>query len=106
MTKRFYVFCVLVAVFLVGEIIYLGLKDYNFEGRRKFVELTGTTSFAFYVDTPYLRHQYLHGVDEIYRYHPSFRESKIGSFINTGYAKKFLHGNINSDEKTENGEGL
>lgn len=90
MNKKFYIFCVFILAFFIGEIIYLKNKEYNLDERLKFVNLTGITSFAFYVDTPYLRHQNLHGINEIYTYHPAFRESKIGSFTNTGYAKRFI----------------
>lgn len=78
-------------VFLVGEIFYLKNKDYNADEKLEFVRLTGINSFAFYIQTPYLRHQFSHDVNEIYSYHPSFRESKIGTFTNTGYEKRFIN---------------
>ncbi|CZE47970.1 hypothetical protein [Campylobacter geochelonis] len=86
---KFGLFVLLVLAFLVGEITYIKQKEQNLYSKLELVRLTGLNSFAFYINTPYLRHPYNHDISDVFSYHPAFRESEMGSFINSGYEKRF-----------------
>lgn len=88
--KKFIFLVIFVFSFLVFEVIYLKSRDDFLDERLEFVKLTKTNSFAFYNETPYLRHQFAYEINDIFSFHPGFRESKIGTFISSGYHKRFI----------------
>lgn len=81
---KFYIVCVFCVVALVGQIVYFSTKDYHIDSKLNFIKATGMTSFAFNTQTTYQRHPNLQGINQIQTSHPSFRESDMASFINTG----------------------
>lgn len=89
--KRFkFIGLVIFVIFaLGGQILYLSFRDSNIEQKLALTKITSLNSFAFYTQTPYLRHSFGHGLNEVFMYHPTFLESDTGSFVNSGYAKRF-----------------
>ncbi|QKF85673.1 hypothetical protein CBLAS_0477 [Campylobacter blaseri] len=92
MSKRvkFTILTIVVFLSIIVQISILLLKDYKIEEKQNLIKITSLNSFAFYTQIPYLRHSFGHSLDEIFKYHPAFRESDIGSFVNSGYAKRFI----------------
>lgn len=82
--NKFYIYCAILVLFLVSEILYFSSKDYVIESKLNFIEKTGMTSFAFNTQSHYQRHPYLHGINQIYTTHPAFREKDMASFVNSG----------------------
>lgn len=87
--KTFFILLILVITFFSLEILYLRNQNKHFNEKLSFVKLTKITNFAFYSNTYYIRHQNSSKIQDIYTYHPAFRESKIATFIYSGMAKKY-----------------
>lgn len=89
--NKFIFLVIFVFGFLFAEVVYLNSRDEHLDEKLEFVKLTKTNSFAFYNETPYLRHQFSYEINDIFSFHPGFKEAEIGTFVNSGYAKKFIN---------------
>lgn len=83
---------VLIAIFSLttiaffSEIVFLNLKNSQKNSEiSKFIKFTNFGDLAF--NNGYLRHISTSSIAEIYEFHPGFRESKIQTFINSGFGK-------------------
>lgn len=85
---KFFIFSVLFFIAAGGEFYYLNSRPSNVGILKSFVHVTNFFNIAFYSNTPYFRHRDLNNIDILFSYHPSLRESKVGTFINSAPVKK------------------
>ncbi|PID47732.1 MAG: hypothetical protein CR967_03655 [Proteobacteria bacterium] len=86
--RGFFIFFGLIFLSLVAQIGYLSSHPKNTKLLNDFLDLSSLNGFAFYSNTPYLRHRDLKNADTLFGLHPSLRENKLGTFILSNPVRK------------------